>query len=218
MLPDLNISIIWCASVLSAGFIVAISAGCNSSGPSADGGPSPPSCPMPGGLAMGSRDTHCTMATKVEPASCHTDAASAGDDGGASQCPYGDTFDGTESDDDDCKYHVIASTLTPVCEGGGGVKFKVVLSNKADGSSVAGANIYAEVFSMCPPDSGCEVACRHGGPNDGVMFQESPPGTYTGPVIFDAAGKWTVRFHFHPECDDGPTSPHGHAAFHVIVP
>jgi hypothetical protein len=49
---------------------------------------------------------------------------------------------------------------------------------------------------------------------------EVPPGTYAvSPVQFDAAGRWTVRFHFYETCDDSlPDSPHGHAAFYVDVP
>jgi hypothetical protein len=42
---------------------------------------------------------------------------------------------------------------------------------------------------------------------------------YAGPVIFDAPGDWTLRFHLHEECDDTlDDSPHGHAAFHITVP
>jgi hypothetical protein len=157
----------------------------------------------------------------VDPAGCHSVAAlpsDGGDDGGATACPYGETFDGTESDDDDCKYHVIATPITPVCEGTGGVTFKVVLTNKKDGSKVTGAMTEAEVFTTCPADASCETTCTHGGPNNGVILQENPPGTYTGPIQFDLPGQWTVRFHLHWECDDSPTSPHGHAAYHVIVP
>ena len=39
------------------------------------------------------------------------------------------------------------------------------------------------------------------------------------PINFDAAGDWTVRFHFYETCNDAPEdSPHGHAAFFVHVP
>ena len=48
---------------------------------------------------------------------------------------------------------------------------------------------------------------------------ETSPGNYTiGPVKFDAAGNWNVRFHFHDECTDSEESPHGHVAFFVKVP
>ena len=48
---------------------------------------------------------------------------------------------------------------------------------------------------------------------------ELSPGVYkVGPIKFDAAGKWTVRFHFFEGCTDTETSPHGHAAFLVNVP
>jgi hypothetical protein len=46
------------------------------------------------------------------------------------------------------------------------------------------------------------------------------PGTYSvGPVRFDQAGRWFVRFHFYETCSDAPEdSPHGHVAFWVDVP
>jgi len=38
-------------------------------------------------------------------------------------------------------------------------------------------------------------------------------------ITFDAAGDWTVRYHFYEDCNDAPEdSPHGHAAFLVHVP
>jgi hypothetical protein len=46
------------------------------------------------------------------------------------------------------------------------------------------------------------------------------PGVYVvGPIVFDVAGRWVFRFHFHQEClDISPESQHGHAAFYIDVP
>ena len=54
--------------------------------------------------------------------------------------------------------------------------------------------------------------------NRSLPMTETAPGTYTGPIYFDRAGEWTVRFHFEETCNDVPGSPHGHIAFHVVVP
>ena len=164
----------------------------------------------------------------------------AGDDGGtANSCDYGPTMFGMSADDDDCKYHVEWSS-TPICEGsvqtsGGmpvlvnnmpvvvsGSIFTVVATIKGGGPLI-GANTIAEVFTTTPGDAGdpsyCDTKSTHPGPNSGIEFTEGPPGTYTGPIVFDQPGQWTVRFHFHEECEDTlPTSPHGHAAFHITVP
>jgi hypothetical protein len=140
-------------------------------------------------------------------ASCHPDAG--GIDAGADNGPdYGDTMNGAEGDDDDCKYHV-KWTSAPVCESSGGVTFTLTATNKSDGTPLVGAGTVAEIF----------LSDTHPGPNTGVTLTESSPGTYAGPIQFDAPGKWTVRFHFHGECEDlFPDSPHGHAAFYVNVP
>jgi hypothetical protein len=59
----------------------------------------------------------------------------------------------------------------------------------------------------------------HPAPNTDQKSTEGPDGTYrVGPIRFDGKGQWTVRFHFHEDCDDSETSPHGHAAFFVSVP
>jgi hypothetical protein len=196
-------------------------------GQATDGGAdvAPATCPTPGSATSGPADTHCAAADggaaraqATSAASCHPDAG--GDDGGANDegCPYGDTMFGQEADDDDCKYHV-AWTASPICEGAGGVAFKVVATNKTDNTPLTGAGTSAEVFTSSPADAGCDNVSTHPGPNSGVTLTEGPPGTYTGRVAFDAPGAWTVRFHFHAECEDLlPDSPHGHAAFHVTVP
>jgi hypothetical protein len=202
-------------------------AACTSTNTTPDAGPSdaaPATCASPGEPTPGPKDTHCTASdggTTVQAtsmASCHPDAT-APDGGGG--CPYGDSMFGQESDDDDCKYHV-KWTASPICEGSAGVKFTVTVTHKDDGSILTGANTIAEVFTTSPGyDAGvCDNASPHPSPStDGVPMAESPPGTYTRNIVFDKAGQWTVRFHFHEECADVfPDSPHGHAAYLVTVP
>jgi hypothetical protein len=172
------------------------------------------SCASPGGPVPGPVDSHCSVGgvevvQATNPASCMPDAGTAGDASADSGAPvYGAPVYNTESDDDDCKYHVVWST-TPVCENEN-TTFTVTATNKTDGSPVTGANVLADVF----------LTDVHIAPNSGRTTLENPPGTYTiGPIRFDAPGQWTVRFHFFEECSDAPPdSPHGHAAFYVNVP
>jgi hypothetical protein len=188
------------------------------------GGDATATCASPGKVTAGPADTHCAASdagpATVQPtsaASCHPDTG--GDDaGGDSGCPFGDTMYGQSGDDDDCKYHVQWSS-SPLCEGSAGVAITVVATNKTDGSPLIGANTSVETFTTTPGDASCDNASTHPGPNSGVVLTEGPPGTYTGHVQFDAAGAWTLRFHFHEECADVlPDSPHGHAAFHLTLP
>ena len=60
----------------------------------------------------------------------------------------------------------------------------------------------------------------HPAPTSGQKVTESPAGTdKVGPIRFDKAGQWTVRWHLFEQCDDTiGNSPHGHAAFYVAVP
>jgi hypothetical protein len=131
--------------------------------------------------------------------------AGGGDSGGSD---YGPTMFNAEGDDDDCKYHV-SWTATAIRENEN-VTFTVVATNKTDGSPLKGASVLAEVY----------LNDTHPGPNTNQKAPEGPTGTYAvGPVRFDAAGQWTVRFHFFEECSDlNDDSPHGHAAFYVQVP
>ena len=201
-------------------------AGTNKDAAGGDAGPSdsaPATCSSPGQATPGPADTHCTdtdggaIVQPTSMASCHTDAG-MDMDGGMMGCPYGDTMFGMEADDDDCKYHV-KWTASPICEGSAGVTFTVVATNKTDNSPLTGAGTIAETFTTTPGDASCDNASTHPGPNSGVVLAEGPPGTYKGNVVFDQAGAWTVRFHFHEECDDTlDDSPHGHAAFHLTVP
>jgi len=160
-----------------------------------------------GGPVSGALDTHCTlpdggtMVTVVDPAACQIS------DGGV-VTDYGATMYNSEADDDDCKYHV-KMTASPVYENTD-VNFTVVATKKADGTPATGAKVDGEVF----------LDTTHPAPNSGQKVTESPPGTYkVGPIRFDKAGQWTVRFHLYEQCDDSVEgSPHGHAAFFIAVP
>jgi hypothetical protein len=197
----------------------------NTTSPSGDDGGAPDAasatCANPGGADIGPADTHCKAADggltvqATSAGSCHPTGVDAGAENG---CPYGDTLFGRESDDDDCKYHIVWSS-DPICQGDAGIRFTVLVTNKTDRSPLTGAGTAVETFTTSPPDSGCDNQSTHPGPNSGVVLrEEGPPGTYTGNVQFDQAGAWTVRFHFHAECADvSPDSPHGHAAYHVTV-
>jgi YtkA-like len=171
--------------------VVAVAWSCSGGGPS---GPA-------GGPVSGAQDTHCGM--RVQPTSqadCQISGAPATD--------YGPTMYNSEADDDDCKYHV-KFTVSPVYQNTD-VNFTVTATKKADGSPAAGANVDPEVF----------LDATHPAPNSNQHTTESPPGTYqVGPIRFDKAGQWTVRFHLFAQClDTVPNSPHGHAAFFVDVP
>jgi len=169
-----------------------------------------------GGPVTGALDTHCkdadggVIATVV--GACMTgsepaDAAAPDPDAGAPTSDYGETLFNAEGDDDDCKYHV-QWTATAI-RAKTNVSFDLTLTKLADMTPATGAGVRAEVFltdthPAAPPPAATE----------------SSGGKYTvGPIKFDAAGDWTVRFHFYENCNDAPEdSPHGHAAFFVHVP
>jgi YtkA-like len=161
-----------------------------------------------GGAVVGTADTHCTLGDGglVVQATSQASCMSGGGDAGA--LDLGPTMFNAEGDDDDCKYHVKFSS-TPVYEHTD-VTFTVTATNKGDGGPATGANIDPEVF----------LSSTHPAPNSNVKTTESAPGTYqVGPIQFDLAGRWTVRFHLYENCEDVlPDSPHGHAAFYVDVP
>jgi hypothetical protein len=210
--------------------VLGLAGACSTTNGASDGGvvdggagdAAPAACASPGAPTPGIADTHCTGsdggASLVQPtnaASCHPNVAADG--GGGNACPYGDTMYGAASDDDDCKYHV-TWTSSPICEGAEGVTFTAVVTKKSDGSPLVGGNTTAEVFTSSPADAGCDNQSTHPGPNGGGPMTEGPPGTYTGNIQFDRPGLWTLRFHFHQECDDLlPDSPHGHAAYSITV-
>jgi hypothetical protein len=200
-------------------------AACSNGGGSGSSDGSTVTCANPGNAVSGPADDHCksadggTSAQLVSPASCYVSQ----DAGAGLACPYGKTMVGQESDDDRCKYHVVWSSA-PVCAGAAGVRFQVRVSYLGSGEPLTDAGTQAETFTTTPgswdADAYCDDMSSHAGPNSfSVPFVENPPGTYTGPVVFDQPGDWTVRFHFNWNCDDTvPDSPHGHVAFHVHVP
>ncbi len=139
---------------------------------------------------------------------CHITASGDGGGGGGDVPDYGETLYGSKGADDDCKYEVSWQS-TEVAQNKD-VTFQVVGTSLTDQSAVTGAAIYAEAF----------LDEHHGAPYIKQTVKEDPKGTYTlGPIQFDKAGKWTVRFHFFEDCTDvSDESPHGHAAFYVQVP
>ncbi len=189
-------------------------------------------CPAPGtGTTSGAVDMHCNGVTPqaIVAASCTSSDAGPPSDAGPSDAAappmglcgenggdYGSTLYGAEGDDDDCKYHV-AWTASPICENEG--TYFVVTANylAQPAGPLTGACTFAEVC-LNNTHPGPNVDSRPPGGMQTVV--EGPPGTYTvGPVQFDQAGDWTVRFHFNEICCDvAPSSPHGHAAFHITVP
>ena len=216
------------------------SSGSGSSSGISDGGADADSasmCSMPGRATPGPADAHCglpdggMMVQPTSAASCMPDVG-APDTGTSSDsgptCDYGLTMFGMESDDDDCKYHVKWSS-TPICEGAPGVTFTVKVTHKTDGSPLTGAMPGIEAFTTSPGDwdsaAFCDTFSTHPAiPPTATPFgywtlTEGPPGTYSGSVVFDQAGQWTIRYHFNPNCYDVlPDSPHGHAAYHITVP
>jgi hypothetical protein len=185
-------------------------------------------CASPGGPTAGPADTHCAGMDPqpTTEASCHPDGGPAADAGPDEECPYGDTMFGHEGDDDDCKYHVVWSS-TSICESTS-VIFTVTITNLTDGTPATAANmpmgIMVEPFIPATLDASCDDKALPSAPislSIGSYLPETPPGSgiYQGPVVFPAAGEWTLRFHIHEECEDLlPDSPHGHAAFHIDVP
>ncbi len=179
-------------------------------------------CASPGGAVTGAADAHCTMTVTINQASCggaggaggmgghdHGMAgmggAGAGGEMGGEMYPP--TMSNAEGDDDDCKYH-LKWTSTAVCQNSD-VFFTVTLTKKKDGMAAGGGKTSAEVY----------LDEMHPAPNSNQMTTETSPGVYkVGPIRFDKAGKWTVRFHTFEECADAEDSPHGHAAFYVNVP
>jgi YtkA-like protein len=178
----------------------------------------------PGGPVKGPADAHCTKSQVTSEAACHPTAGTGGNSSttsagattgaggstgaGGDASEYGATLENAQGDDDDCKYH-IAWTSTDIYQNTD-VTFTVVATTKTDGKPVATGELDAEAF----------LNDTHPAPNSDTKVTESPAGTYKiGPMRFDKAGKWTVRFHIHEECSDlTEDSPHGHVAFFVNVP
>jgi hypothetical protein len=195
-----------------------------SSGKSGGGGSGGMCASNAGGPVSGDADKHCIDSSGAEikqptsEAACNNlDAgpSAASDDGGAEeQAPI---LFNSEGDDDDCKYHV---KWTASCvEENKNVTFTATITKKADGKPLTGAasSISLDVYVGDASDTPTHIA-----PDTKQMAKETSSGSgqYTiGPIRFDAAGKWTVRFHMRETCADiDPESPHGHVAFFVNVP
>ena len=205
-----------CLATLSLGAVASFAC---SSDPAAPTGPA-------GAPASGAVDNHCAVPSArtqvTNPASCHPVApgdagipadagAEAGDasaDAPSSDNPYGPTMFNVEADDDDCKYHLKYSA--GALRRGDDVTFTLTANRRSDKAPATAAAPRLEVY----------LNDTHPGPNTDQHATETSPGTYTvGPVRFDAAGRWTVRFHLYETCEDTlADSPHGHAAFYVDVP
>ena len=155
-----------------------------------------------GGPVAGATDTHCAGTVQVvDPSTCNAPGSPVPSD-------YGPTQYNSSGDDDDCKYQV-SFTSTPVRRNQN-VTFTVTAKTLADLQPATGAKIDGEVF----------LNDTHPAPNSGQATTEKSGGVYdVSPIKFDAAGRWTVRFHLHHDCQDSTEdSPHGHIAFYIDVP
>ena len=165
-----------------------------------------------GPLAVTQADTHCSAdgGKAPQPVSEAACRLTADPDAGTPvpDEPYGATLRGSEGDDDDCKYHIKWSS-TPIRQNTD-VTFTVTINELAGGAHATRADPDIEAF----------LSDVHPAPNTGAKATATSAGTYTiGPIRFDAAGTWTVRFHVSETCTDvAEDSPHGHGAFFVGVP
>ncbi|CAN5765198.1 hypothetical protein BH09MYX1_BH09MYX1_31670 [soil metagenome] len=130
----------------------------------------------------------------------HDEDAGAGGD-------YGETLYNASGADDDCKFD-FAWSSTPIYKDTD-VTFTVDITSRFDGAKPVAADPYPEVF----------LDATHPAPNSGTKSKDLGNGRYSvGPVRFDRAGRWTVRFHVYENCIDSEESPHCHVAFYVDVP
>ena len=165
---------------------------------------------------------HCTgmPSQATDQSVCHVTTLPADAGTGGSGPTYGPTMFNDEGDDDDCKYHV-SWTSTPIAENQN-VTFTVTAHYKATGTPNPPACSGCPVEGLNTSNMLLEVFLNdiHPAPNTTQVVTSTTPGVYSiGPILFDAPGTWTVRFHFFELCADLlPDSPHGHAAFYVDVP
>ena len=163
-----------------------------------------------GGPVAGAVDRHCYddgggHFVTFDPTQCTVDG---GDDDSGGGSDFGDTMYGTSGNDDDCKY-AVSYTVDPICENDG-VNFIATLKDAVTLQPITySGTVRIEAF----------LTDTHPANTSATVSTMTAPGVYKiGPIAFDAAGMWTVRFHFFEDCTDSPTSPHGHAAFYVRVP
>ena len=196
-------------------------------------------CGAPGGAWAGPADTHCEdtdggeMRQVTETSGCCAAPDDAGNDGGYTETcnanyvvasgpdngtccgnAYGPTMWNNQGSDDDCKYDVSWSS-TPICLGAPvyftvHANLRVGATSFGSGAPLTGAGPYIEAILDCSTPASATQPPP-------VEFQ---PGVYqVGPIVFPDPGVWSVRFHFNEHCNDlVPYSPHGHAAFWVLVP
>lgn len=121
----------------------------------------------------------------------------------------------TSADDDDCKYHFSYSVDKPAAENTD-LYVTFTLTRKEDGQPATKAD--PEIILTLPNPANKDDI--HVAPETNPVSTESTPGNYrVGPIRFDKAGRWEMRFHFYEECSDIPKdSPHGHVGFYYDVP
>jgi hypothetical protein len=165
-------------------------------------------------VPTGSSTCGVTFTADAGPGATANPDAGVNDDAGAPASVYGPTMYGSAGNDDDCKYYV-SWISTPIVEKAD-TFFTVTALRVQDMQPATCAGVIPDV-SLDPPDGGFST---HGVPAPPNPSPEIMPGVYkVGPIRFDEAGTWTVRFHLFEECSDTPDdSPHGHAAFFVKVP
>jgi hypothetical protein len=209
-----------CLAVVAFATLVGFGCSSSSSNASVDGGV---------GFVTGALDNHCSVPAvvtqTVDPASCNPPAPDGGapaDDGGVVAPEFGDTIFNAEGDDDDCKYHIVAS-VTPSVTVGGALTFTAKVTKlAAPGGPATGAidsagdGVAIEGFMADTP--------THVLPNTTPLTAETESPAGSGiykitPVKFDASGRWVVRLHLYETCSDAlDDSPHGHIAFYFDVP
>ena len=161
------------------------------------------------GVPQSTAAASCRISSDAGDAQPPADGAAPADDAGPEEpgSAYGDPVVGTESDDDQCKYHV-RWTSTPLVVGQP-VTFTLDGTTLADQTPMTGGAPRIEAFL----DDTHVLAAA------GQRATEPSPGHYTvGAITFDVPGTWTVRLHFFDACtDEAPDSPIGHVAFLVDV-
>ena len=207
--------------LLAAAGLLSVAGGCSSEpsdpGPSNDGGASDQTCSNGGGPVPGDPDQHCTdrdgnaIVQVTRAVACLDSSAGGAPSGAGGAAPEEEaqlTLFNAEGDDDDCKYHVAFSASC--IERNRDVTLTLHASNRSDDSALLGATPTTEIY----------LSDTHLAPNTKPKAVMVEPGVYTiGPVRFDEAGRWTLRFHLFEECLDARAdSPHGHVAFYVDVP
>lgn len=224
---------------LALGGLLLVTPSCSSSDTPAALGPV-------GGAILAEADDHCLgVPQRVTPESCtvpaaddagsgsHPDgvgggageggAASHEEGGGHSDCnethdvAYGPTLSNSSGWDDDCKYDV-SWTSTPIRKDQDvtfTIEAKSLTTDHGLEPLVAGQLPLSRVDVYQP----CQPTRRGPIQNSKATIRESATGTYTaGPLRFDQAGRWVVRFHFYEQCLDSDASPHAHVAFFLDVP